>query len=491
VRRIAWGILAALATMAVFAGVMIPFRSSLSEAMTALVLVVPVIIGVVVGGLWSGVVSVFAGFFVYVYFFVPPYLTTSIGSTQNWVALGVYMAITLPVAYVVDRMHDARSAERRQAVEIRQLLELSELLVEDRPLDELLSTVVAAMFTSFDATQVAILLPADHGLEVVSSAGLPVDEEQRRSLDRVWTGHDGPSGDTVTFTLVAAGRPIGLLVLAAPGRLQDREALLLFSTQIALAVERVQLRDEAIRTRLAAQVDRLATMLVTAASHDLRTPLASIKASSSVLADEALELGSADARRLAHLVDVQADRLVELVQDLLDMSRIRAGVLEPRYLSVALPDLVASVLVELGPLLDGHRIEVDVPADLPRVRVDAPLIERVVANLVTNAARHAPRGTPILVTARSIGPDTVEVSVVDHGRGVDPERRADLFGLNARRDTDTGAGLGLIIARTFVEAHGQAIRVDDSPAGGARFCFTLPTSPLVGGRSTVAADSRH
>ncbi len=152
-RRSVLGILAPLLAMAVFAGAMIPFRPHLSEAMTALVLVVPIIIGVVVGGLWAGVVSVFTGFFVYVYFFVPPYLTTSIGSTENWVALAVYMAITLPVAYVVDRMHVARAAERRRNAEIRQLLELSELIVEDRPLDVLLSTVVAAMFATFDAAR--------------------------------------------------------------------------------------------------------------------------------------------------------------------------------------------------------------------------------------------------------------------------------------------------------------------------------------------------
>jgi two-component system sensor histidine kinase KdpD len=476
---------------AVFAGAMIPFRASLSVAMTALVLVVPVIIGVVVGGLWAGVVSVFVGFFVYVYFFVPPYLTTSIGSTQNWVALGVYVAITLPVAYVVDRMHEARSAERRQAVEIRQLLELSELLVEDRPLDVLLSTVVAAMFTSFDARQVAILLPGADGLDVAASAGDPLDDEQLRRFERSWNGRSGPSGDPLTFTLAAAGRPIGLLVLSAPGRRHDPEALLLFSTQIALAVERVQLRDEAIRTRLAVQVDRLATMLVTAVSHDLRTPLASIKASSSVLADEALDLGTTDARKLAHLVDVQADRLAELVADLLDMSRIRAGVLEPRRLSVGLPDLVRSTITELAPALVGHATEVDIPPDLPNVSVDPTLIGRVLANLLTNAARHAPRGTTVTVTGRRAGRDAVELSVADHGHGVSPERRADLFGLNARRDTDSGAGLGLIIARTFVEAHGQTIRVEDSPAGGARFSFTLPTSPLVGGRAAVGTDSRH
>ena len=491
-RRIAWGILAALAAMAVVAGAMIPFRSSLSEAMTALVLVLPVIIGVVVGGLWAGLVSVFAGFFVYVYIFVPPYLTTSIGSSQNWVALGVYMALTLPVAYVVDRMHAARSIERRQAVEIRQLLELSELLVEDRPLDVLLSTVVAAMFTSFDARQVAILLPDADGLRVAASAGDPVDGGRLAGLVHRWERNPGSSDDAGTLTLSAAGRPIGLLVLdPTSGTEQDREALHLFSTQIALAVERVQLRDEAIRTRLAAQVDRLATMLVSAVSHDLRTPLASIKASSSVLADEGLDIGTEDARKLARLVDLQADRLAELVQDLLDMSRIRAGVLRPRYMDVALRDVVDSVLEELGPLLDAFVTEFEIPVGVPPVSVDPTLIERVLANLLTNAARHAPKGTAITIAVHQIGPDAVELSVSDRGQGVSAERRSDLFGLNARRDVDSGAGLGLIIARTFIEAHGQSIWLDGTPAGGARFCFTLATSPLVGGRHAVAADSRH
>ncbi len=141
--------------------------------MTALVLVVPVIIGVVVGGPWAGVVSVVVGFFVYVYLFVPPYLTPSIGSTQNWVALGVYMAITAPGRLVVDRMHAPGPSNAQADWEIRQLLELSELLVEDRPLEVLLSTVVAAMFTTFDAGQVAILLPGPDGLQVVASAGDP------------------------------------------------------------------------------------------------------------------------------------------------------------------------------------------------------------------------------------------------------------------------------------------------------------------------------
>ncbi len=300
------------------------------------------------------------------------------------------------------------------------------------------------------------------------------------------------SSDPLVLPLTAAGRPIGLLVLAAAGQAtHDRRSLVLFAHQIALAVERVQLRDQVIQTRLAEQVDRLARMLVTAVSHDLRTPLASIKASSSVLADETLVIREPDARELAGLIDVQADRLTALVGNLLDMSRIQAGVLAPRYATVDLPLLVASVLDELTLLLRDYVVEVDIPGDLPAVIVDRQLIERVLGNLLTNAVRHAPKGTAIGIAARSMGTDLVEVSVSDHGPGVVPEQRTDIFGLTPRRDDEPGAGLGLFISRTFVEAHGQRIWVGDAPSGGARFCFTLAAARVTEGGYQVVQRARH
>jgi len=505
-RRNVVGVLTALIAMAVFAGAMIPLRSHLSEAMTALVLVVPIIIGVVVGGLWAGVISVVAAFVVYVYFFVPPYLTTSIGRTENWVALAVYLAITFPVASVVDRMHAARAAERRRSSEIRQLLELSELLVEDRPVDDLLSTVVAAVYATFDASQVAILLPGPEGLGVVASAGAPVTASQLRELSSTRFGPSADRRSTVgsdeplVLPLSAAGRPIGLLVLGAVAQPDhDSEALLLFANQIALAVERVQLRDQVIRTQLAEQVDRLAKMLVTAASHDLRTPLASIKASSSILSDASLDLDSTVAHDLARLIDDQADRLADLVQNLLDMGRIQAGVLQPRVVSTTVRELVDTVVCGSASVLDQYTVEVELADELPSVTVDPMLIDRVLANLLANAVRYAPKNSSIRIVARTVAPDCVEVSVVDRGPGVSRERQVDIFGLNARRNEDSGAGLGLIIAKTFVEAHRQRIWVDDAPGGGARFSFTLPVGPTspehalpaVERSSSVGADSHH
>jgi two-component system, OmpR family, sensor histidine kinase KdpD len=483
-RRNVIGMAAALGSMAVLTLVMLPIRSHLSVATTALVLVVPVVIGVVTGGFLAGAISVVAGFLVYDYFFIKPYLTLDVGAPENWVALGVYVLVMLPVARVVANMNAARAAAWRHGMEIRQLFEVSDMLVEDRPLEELLSAIVTTLADVFESRKVALLLPRNERLEIVASAGGPLTEQERKrllpepgalaSLDVPSDGDDG----SLAIALTAAGRPIGLLVLSG-GNLADRESepLRLFANQIALAVERAQLREQALRTEVTHEVERMARMLVAAVSHDLRSPLSSIKASSSTLADPDLELSDETRRNLAALVDTQADRLAVLVKNLLDMSRVQAGVLQPRRVVVRLGDLVADVIAGLGPALDGHETPVRIPEDLPPVDVDVVLISRVLTNLLENAARYAPAGTPIRVDASRAASGAVELSVTDHGPGVSPGRRNEIFGLYPRRADDTGAGLGLTIAKAFVEAHGQRIWVEDAPGGGARFCCTLPAAP--------------
>ena len=502
-KRTLIGTVAALVSMAVLTGAMIPLRSSLSTATTALVLVVPVVIGVVIGGFSAGVLSVIAGFLVYDFFFIKPYLTLWVGSAQNWAALGVYVAVMLPVARVVAGLNAARAKERRQGTQLRELFELSGLLLEEKPLDELLTAVVTIVADVFGARQVALLLPQAGRLEVAASVGQPLSDEQVRrvlpspgELGRVGALPD-VRGDVVVHALTAAGRPVGLLVLSAAADGPEREPLTLFANQIALAVERAQLREQALRTRLTEEMARLAKTLVAAVSHDLRAPLARIKASSSTLADDELDIGPQARQSLVKLIDGQADRLADLVQNLLDMSRIQAGVLQPRRMPASLPELAAGVAADLGPALRSHQLRVELPEDLPQVDVDRTLIARVLTNLLENAIRHAPKGTPITVTAMASPPEGVLVSVADRGPGVSPDRRDEVFGMLARRDADAGAGLGLTIARTFVEAHGQRIWVEDSPGGGARFCFTLPVAaapaaqPSVTEEEQFAAGSHH
>lgn len=496
-RRTTLGTLAALGTMAALTGVMVPIRGDLSVATSALILVTPVVVGVVIGGFVAGVLSVAAGFLVYDFFFIPPYLTLWVGAPQNWAALGVYVAVMLPVAQVVARLDAARGEARRQGRELRELFSLSHLLVEDRALEVLVSVIVTTVAEVFGAEQVALLLPKAGELKVSAAAGAPLSETQLRQL------LSGPAelsarglrplerAGLLVVALTAAGRPVGLLVLSVEAAARhEREPLLLFANQIALAVERVQLRDRALQMRLAEEVAHLAKTLVSAVAHDLRTPLARIKASSSTLADTELDIDPEGARRLARLIDAQADRLGDLVQNLLDMSRIQAGVLRPRYALVNLPDLVASVV---GDVLSGrpdYNVRMDVPEDLPLADIDRVLISRVLVNLLENALRYSPKTMPITVSSRTEGPDHIRVSVADHGPGVSPQRRSEIFELFARRDSDAGAGLGLAIAKTFVEAHGGNIWVEGSPDGGAVFSFTLPIAIKIP-EELVSGDGTH
>ncbi len=495
-RRSVGGLAASIGAAAVLTAAMVPLRSDLSQATTALVLVVPVVIGVVIGGLTAGVCSVAVGFLVYDFFFIPPYLTLWVGAAQNWVALGVYAAVMLLVSHVVASMNSARSEARRQGREIRELFELSRLLVEDSPLEVLLSSVVTTVADVFAARQVVLLLPNDGTLEVAASVGPQLSEIQMRrvlpkagELSTLQAGpfeHDG----LVVIALAAAGRPVGLLVVSSDAATVDRRApLMLFANHIALAVERVQLRDKALQSRLAEEVARLAKTMVGAVSHDLRAPLTTIKGASSTLADSELSLDAEATSTLARLIDVQADRLAHLVQNLLDMSRIQAGVLTPRYTVTSIDDLLRDALDAVDP--HDHVLSVEWREDLPPVDVDEVLISRVLTNLLQNALRYSPKDAPISVRATLDGEDKVVVSVADQGPGVIAERRNEVFELFARRQDDTGAGLGLTIAKTFVEAHGQHIWVTEAPGGGAMFCFTLATVAPIAEEMKLGADSHH
>jgi two-component system sensor histidine kinase KdpD len=502
-RRTFRGTILALGCTAVLVGVMLPLRGSVSIATTALILVVPVVIGVVAGGFAVGIVSVLAGFLVYDFFFIPPYLTLWVGAPENWTALGVYAVVMVPVARVVASMDVARAKELRQGRELRELFELSDLLVEDKPLDALLPALVTALMEVFGARQVALFLPArdpsGEQMQLAASGGEPLSDAQLRSVlpapgapASMWARP--PERDTLAvIALSASGRPVGLLALSADAAARhEREPLLLFANHIALAVERAQLREQALRTRVDAEMARLARTLVAAVAHDLRAPLASLKASSSTLADSELELTADASRSLATTIDAKADHLADLVQNLLDMSRIQAGVLRPRRTVASLDAFVSGVVADPPPSWQGHEIRAEIPAGMPPIDADLVLMSRVLTNLIDNAIRHSPGDVPVTIRA-ALCPDrrAIEISVTDAGPGVPVTRREEIFGLFPRREHDAGAGLGLTIARTFVEAHDQRIWVEDAPGSGARFCFTLPVAVEIAEEPRLAASSHH
>ena len=465
---------------------LLPFRPHLSIATAVLVFVLPVVAGVIVGGFPAGVASVAAGFLVYDYGFIPPYDRLRVGSGQDWVALVVYLIVMLLVARVVSKLDSARSAALNKTAEARRLFELSELLVEDRSVDELLKTIVLTVKTVFEVPGVTLLVPRADRLEVAASSGEELSPVHLHQLDprsgvpvSLGTASGGP--DVMrTVALTAAGRPVGILAMGAmPASDLDAALLRTFANHAALALERAQLREQAVRSELLEEVDRLRHALVGAVSHDLRTPLATMKVATSTLLHPAVPLSDAVTEELHGLIDVETDRLTRLVNSLLDMTRIDAGVLEVRRMPRPVGELVEGSVAALRSTLGRRPVDVSVTAGLPDVDVDPPLIEQVLANLLDNANRHAPPGSPIEVAAEVRG-ERIAVSVTDAGPGVPPGERDAVFDRYVRFDTGGRAGLGLTIAKTFVEAHGGDIWVEDVPGGGARFVFTLPWSAAVG-----------
>jgi len=455
---------------------MVPLRDHLSLATPALVLVVPVVAGTVIGGFGSGLVAVVAGFLAYDFFFIPPYGTLDVGSGQEWVALVVYAVVVLLVSVLVDSLRRTRAEARRREGDTRRIYLLSDLLIGDLPLEELLDSLVTTVHEAFEARWAAVLLPEADRLRVAATSGDPLTDEEMEHLlpaaGRTERLRDGDTG-MVRIVLTARGRPVGLLAMAGPPLDPHGQDLLnTYANQAALALERNRLREQAVRAELLEEVDRWRDALMGAVSHDLRTPLASVKSAVTTLRLPGPELSPADRDELLALIEEQSDALERLVTNLLDMTRIQAGALDLRREITPVADVVEGALRLLG----AEHVVVEVPVDLPAVDVDQLLMQQVLANLLDNALRHSPDAEPVRVRAAVAGP-VVELVVEDRGPGVPPTERDLVFQMFNRASAGGRAGLGLAIAKAFVEAHGQTIRVEDAPGGGARFVVTMPVAP--------------
>lgn len=262
---------------------------------------------------------------------------------------------------------------------------------------------------------------------------------------------------------------------------RDSRFLGVVATQLASLAERAELQLDATEAEVLRQANELKTALLNAVSHDMRTPLASIKASAGSLQQHDVAWTDADREEFAQAIEQQADRLDRIVANLLDLSRMEAGALRPQRSLHDVGALVEDVLERLRDQTARHPIVVSIQPDLPPVSLDYIQIDQVLSNLVENAAKYAPAGTPIDVTARRIG-DAIEIEVADRGPGVPADAVPRLFEPFFRvrhSGAPTGLGLGLAVAKGLVQAHGGRISVRGREGGGSRFGFTLPTAPPV------------
>ncbi|HZY75948.1 MAG TPA: ATP-binding protein [Jatrophihabitantaceae bacterium] len=410
-----------------------------------------VVLVTLVGGLWPSVLAALAAGLLLNWYFTPPLHTWNVDAPTNVLALCLFIATAVTVSAVVHRAARAGALAAARAAEADVLLGLAR-------------TVLAG-----DDSPQAVL---DH---LHDTLGLAARLEERADDGWILLASAGASDGGAT-TVLPAGATLRLVVQVEPGAVGDR-VLDGFAAQAAAARVRHRLRIQAEQSEALSAANRMRTALLAAVSHDLRTPLASVKASVSTLRQHDITWTDADRDALLATIEDGADRLTALIANLLDMSRIHTGAVEPFIRSVALDEIVP--LAARG--LDGaaHLI-VDVPEDLPLVCADPVLLERVLANLFANALRYSPPARPPSVRAECVdGPSTVAISVIDHGEGVpaaDRERIFEPFQQLGDRRPAGGVGLGLAVAKGFAEAMGARLSVLDTDGGGLTMRVDVPVS---------------
>jgi two-component system sensor histidine kinase KdpD len=416
-----------------------------TDFLAYLVLVVAI---AVVGGLLPGVVAAVVTSLVVNWFFVPPIHTFTIGDTENVVAVAVFIAVAVTVATLVDRSARQAYEARRARAEAEALARTTTTLVgEADPLPGLLDQLRAA----FSLDSACVLTEAKDGEWHADAAS---GEPPPRS----------PAEATASFPLDDTGTRV-LAVTGPQLALDDERIVRAMASQLTVAMSKRVLMAEAEEASKLADANALRTALLQAVSHDLRTPLATIKASVTSLLQGDVSWAPAERNEFLASIDTETDRLNRLVGNLLDMSRLQSGAVDVVDRPVYLEDVVAMALASLS--RTPECLEVAVPETVPAVRADPALLERAVANVVANAASWAPPGTPVRVEAGKVG-DRVHLRIIDRGPGVPPADRERVFEPFQRLGDrgGTGVGLGLAVARGFVQAMGGRLTLDDTPGGG-------------------------
>ncbi|MEU5628047.1 sensor histidine kinase KdpD [Streptomyces tendae] len=406
------------------------------------------------GGLYPALASAAVGSLLLNWFFTPPVNRITIADPRNMLALAIFVGVALSVASVVD----VAARRTHQAARLRAESEILSFLAGDVLRGETsLETLLERVRETFGMESAALLERegdvAPWTCAGRAGSGPPVDRPEDADVDM-------PVGDHMALALT--GR-----VLPA----EDRRVLAAFAVQAAVVLDRRRLREEADRARALAEGNRIRTALLAAVSHDLRTPLAGIKAAVTSLRSDDVAWSEEDRAELLEGIEEGADRLDHLVGNLLDMSRLQTGTVTPLIREIDVDEVAP---MALGGVPEGSA-ELDIPETLPMVAVDSGLLERALANLVENAVKYSPDDRTVLVAASALA-DRVEVRVVDRGPGVPDEAKDRIFEPFQRygdAPRGAGVGLGLAVARGFAEAMGGTLNAEDTPGGGLTMVLTL------------------
>lgn len=432
-------------------------HSGLGLATDMLLFMALTVAAALTGGLYPALVSAVGGSLLLNYFFAPPLHTFTISKPENLIAIVIFVVVALAVASVVDlaarRTHQA--ARLQSEAEILSYLAGS-VLRGEHSLEALLDRVRE----TFGMESVALLERAGEHEAWTCAAGVGGSQCLRPEDADV----EVPVSDHLSLALTGRVLPAS-----------DRRVLSAFAAQAAGVLDRQRLEDEAALAHGLAEGNRIRTALLAAVSHDLRTPLAGIKAAVSSLRSDDVAWSEEDEAELLAGIEDGADRLDNLVGNLLDMSRLQTGTVNPLIREIDLDEVVPKALRGVP----DDSVTLDVPETLPMVSVDPGLLERSVANIVENAVKYSPEGTRVLVAASALG-DSVDLRVVDRGPGV-PDTAKDRIFEPFQRYGDAprgnGVGLGLAVARGFADAMGATLHPEDTPGGGLTMVLTLKAAP--------------
>jgi len=424
------------------------FRSPESVTSDVLAYQLFVVVVALVGGIWPALLAAAGAGILLDFFFVEPLFTVRINDPLHLLALVIFLAVAALVSFVVDQAARRSRAATRSAAEAEVLVTVAGSVIGGA---DALEALVSRLREAFGMTSV-----------ILRQDGVPLYTATDASL----------MSDADDETTIPLGENASLLLRGAPLAASDRKILGAFVSQMSTALVQRRLTTEADDLRPIAAADKLRSALLAAVGHDLRRPLAAATAAVSTLRATDVQLSATDTRELVETADESLASLGSLVTDLLDASRLQAGVLGVTLSDVAVDEIVIGALDELG--LGPADVALDL-APVPTVRADPALLTRVVVNLLANAVRYSPAGTLPLLATSAFG-SRVQIRVVDEGPGIPQARREEVF-LPFQRlgDTDnsTGVGLGLALSKGFAEAMDGTLDAEDTPGGGLTMVVEL------------------
>ncbi len=482
--------LRAVAVIALTTGVAAVVRALLAVPDVEMLYLLGVMIAALTTGRGASILAAALAVLSYDFFFVPPALTLDVSDARYLLTFAMMFGVSVVIGTLTRRLRAQRQAavgrERRTFALYAVARELGAALDEEG----VAAVCVRAAAEAFEAEAAFLRVRGRDDLFPLAAAPREAAVSASERAVAQWVADHGRPAGRGTDTLPgegvlcapirAWGDVLAVLVLRPPGDrslgAEQRTVLEALARQVALALDRVRLAEEARHAALRAKTEELRSGLLSAVSHDLRTPLATITGAATTLRDgDGLDAGTR--RDLAEAICEEAERLERLVSNLLDMTRLESGAVEPRREWVPLVEVIGGALTRLERRLAGRRVIAAVPDDLPLVSLDPVLLEQLFVNLLENAAKYTPPGSELEVRASREG-GTLVVDVADRGPGIPPgeeERVFERFHRGAHAAV-RGVGLGLPIARAIAQVHGGRLVASNRPGGGAVFRLTLPLS---------------